>query len=123
MARTRGTEQLAWLDAQLARRRLTLLFLHHGIVPPTDGAPVDPASGGALALLAALEAHPGVVRAVFMGHRHRFRRTAWNGTTFYEVDALKQGADPGWLIVECDGRDGTVRIRNEAEVPCPQDPE
>lgn len=116
-----GPQQLAWLDASLARRpeAPTFVCLHHP--PARIGIPFLDGMGlrDSAALEAVLTAHPQVIR-VLAGHIHRPVTTAFAGTivsvapSTYRQSALTMRADgpmgylhePGGFLVHLlDGAD------------------
>ncbi len=110
-AGTLGATQLAWLDAQLARGLPSVLFWHHDTFAPLDaGEGLEPA-------WAVIEAHPGVAKALFVGHGHRYRKDTRSGVLLFETADLKSWLEPGYLLVEIDPATGSVTVLNDADVP------
>jgi len=107
--------QLAWLRAQLADGRPTLLFTHH---PPAPGITTT----GGDSLCAALEEHPGVVKAIFAGHLHGFWKGDYCGVPYYLVSNVVPGK-VFYYLVEYDGAQDVLTLVNEAELPFPDLPE
>lgn len=101
-----GEAQLLWLDAQLAERRPTFIFIHF---PLSVVQPVEVRDFGLHTLL---RRHAGTVQRVFSGHWHRWvdeGRTYGPphlviGATRYDPDA--------YLVVEADPQTATHRLLN-----------
>ncbi len=103
--------QAQWLESQLSTGQPTILFWHHWIPKPADGETPHP-------ILVAIARHKDVVKAAFTGHGHVFATYEWNGVRFFETPPL-YGPDVPWHEVECDTRDGSVRIANAAQITYP----
>lgn len=98
-----GETQLTWLEAQLAERRPTFVFVHYPLPVIADREVAD------LGLVTVLKRHAATVQRVISGHWHRWvdRGTEFGvphlviGSTRYDEDA--------YLILELDERTGTHR--------------
>jgi len=110
---TFGQEQLAWLERQLARGVPSFLFWHHYVDPPP---PLTEETLATHPYFHTIYEFRTVVKAVFMGHNHRFRKFQWEGVMFYETTSLADGEEPGFHVVACDPGKGTFRIHNEKEI-------
>ena len=110
---TFGQDQLRWLARELDRGRPSFLFWHHSVDPlpelTEDTRVTHP-------YFHTIYKYRNVVKAVFMGHRHRFRRFEWEGVMFYETGSLGSGDMPGYHIVECNPGPSSFRIHNEDEI-------
>lgn len=96
-----GTQQLAWLDAQLYEvdaqpGRIAILASHHGNVSLTNQRGADPERLQAAALLEVAHRHPSVV-AWLVGHRHLHEVRAHPGPQggFWEIST---GAIIDWPV-------------------------
>lgn len=101
-----GEEQLNWLEAELALRKPTFVFIHFPlqIVAPTERADYG--------LHPLLKKHKDTVRHVISGHWHRwfdFGRTY--GPQHLVIAATRYDPD-AYLIVEVDRRRQTHRLLN-----------
>ena len=107
---TFGEAQLAWLEEELERGRPSILFWHQHLFPSeVDEAALPP-------ILSIIDDHRAVVRAVFMGHGHDFRRETWRGVQFFETDATSGAEHPTYHLVRCDPASGETEIANEGEI-------
>ena len=107
--------QMTWLRQQLDTDQPTVLLIHH---PPTG----DALTPGGDSLCAAIQSHPGTVKAVFAGHLHGFWKGDACGVPYYLVG----NTDPDkafYFLVEVDGATGTVTVVNEADVKFGKIPE
>lgn len=101
-----GETQLTWLDAQLAERKPTFLFVHFPLQAIADREVLD------LGLKQLLRRHADTVQRVISGHWHRWVDVGREfgpphlviGSTRYDEDA--------YLILEIDSRAGTHRALN-----------
>jgi hypothetical protein len=110
-AGTLGDAQLAWLGQQLDRGLPSVLFWHHDTFAPlATGTGLEPA-------WAVIEAHPGVVRALFVGHGHYYLKGERAGVTLVETVDLKSGVAPGYVLAEIDPVTGQVTLLNDADIP------
>jgi 3',5'-cyclic AMP phosphodiesterase CpdA len=110
---TFGQEQLAWLERQLDRGVPTFLFWHHFVEPPP---PLTEDTRATHPYFHTIYDYRTVVKAVFMGHGHQFRKFQWEGVMFYETTSLAGEEEPGFHLVACDPGTGTFRIHNEEEI-------
>ncbi|HEX3932250.1 MAG TPA: metallophosphoesterase [Nocardioides sp.] len=119
-----GTDQLAWLDAELAKSAApAFVVLHH---PPTTIGlelmdPIRLMDGAALA--AVLERHPHVV-ATLVGHAHTMSATTYAGRPLLvgggvastvtvdaeQLDTVWYAAPPSFALHLVDDTDGTPRV-------------
>lgn len=101
-----GETQLTWLDAQLAERKPTFVFVHFPLQVIADREVLD------LGLKTLLRKHEQTVQRVISGHWHRWVDAGREygpphlviGSTRYDEDA--------YLILEIDSRAGTHRALN-----------
>ncbi len=101
-----GEEQLTWLEAQLAERRPTMVFIHYplSLVEPTEVAD--------LGLHTLLKRHAATVQRVISGHWHRWVDAGTEfGPSHLVIAATRYDAD-AYLIVEIDAKAGTHRLLN-----------
>jgi len=101
-----GEEQLTWLEAQLAERKPTMIFIHYplSLIEPTEVAD--------LGLHTLLKRHANTVQRVMSGHWHRWVDVGTEygpkhlviGATRYDEDA--------YLVVEIDTKTATHRPLN-----------
>jgi len=97
-------EQLSWLRELLGDETPTLLFMHH----PPDGILREP-DGDSLA--AVLRDHPGVVKAIFSGHVHRFLQGEFADVPSYTVGSTLNGPRSRF-VVEYDPVDDRLDLVN-----------
>jgi hypothetical protein len=101
-----GETQLQWLEAQLAERKPTFIFVHYPLDVIADREIAD------LSLRSLVRKHAGTIQRVISGHWHRWVdfKTQYGaghlviGATRYDEDA--------YLILELDPRTGTHRPLN-----------
>lgn len=101
-----GEEQLTWLDAQLAERKPTVVFVHFPLQSVTANEYRD------LGLHTLLRRHASTVQRVISGHRHRWIDAGTEyGPPHLVIAATRYDAD-AYLILEIDTRAGTHRPLN-----------
>jgi len=108
-------EQLAWLSAELADGRPSLLFFHH---PPGTTTPM----GDQDSLCDIISANPGVVKGTFTGHLHEFMKGDYCGVPSYVTETFELDK-PFYYLVEYDGETDTLTLVNEHEIPFSEIPQ
>ncbi len=101
-----GEEQLNWLEAQLAERRPTLIFIHYplSLIAPTEVAD--------LGLHSLLKRHASTVQRVVSGHWHRWVDVGTEfGPPHLVIGATRYDAD-AYLVIEIDAKAVTHRPMN-----------
>lgn len=101
-----GEQQLLWLEAQLAERRPTMIFIHYplSVVEPTEVAD--------LGLHTLLKRHAATVQRVISGHWHRWVDVGREYGPPHLVIAATRYDEDAYLIVEIDAKAGTHRLLN-----------
>ncbi|MDP2054263.1 MAG: metallophosphoesterase [Acidobacteriota bacterium] len=101
-----GEEQLLWLEAQLAERRPTMIFVHYplSVIEPTEVAD--------LGLHPLLKRHAATVQRVISGHWHRWVDAGREFGPPHLVIAATRYDEDAYLIVEIDAKAGTHRLLN-----------
>jgi UDP-2,3-diacylglucosamine pyrophosphatase LpxH len=105
-----GEEQLHWLEAQLADRKPTFVFIHY---PLLQVAPTEFADYG---LHPILRKHADTIQLVVSGHVHKWLDFAHTyGPQHYVMAATRY--DPNaYMLLEIDSRTGTWRFMNASLV-------
>jgi hypothetical protein len=101
-----GETQLAWLDAQLAERRPTFVFVHFPLAAIAEREVAD------LGLTAVLRRHAETVQLVISGHWHRWVDVGREHGVPHLVIASTRYDEDAYLILEVDTRAGTHRALN-----------
>lgn len=101
-----GETQLLWLEAQLAERKPTFVFVHYPL------SLIQTAEVRDLGLWSLLRRHADDVQRVFSGHWHRWvDEGRIYGPPHLVIGATRYDPD-AYLIVEVDTRKGTHRMLN-----------
>lgn len=101
-----GETQLTWLDAQLAERKPTVVFVHYPLQAMADREVAD------LSLTSLLRKHAGTVQRVISGHWHRWVDVGTQfGPPHLVISSTRYDQD-AYLILELDSRAGTHRALN-----------
>jgi hypothetical protein len=101
-----GEEQLTWLDAQLAERKPTFVFVHFPLHA------VMPAEYADLGLHSLLKKHAPTIQRVISGHWHRWVDAGTEfGPKHLVIASTRYDAD-AYLILEVDAKVGTHRPLN-----------
>lgn len=101
-----GETQLSWLDAQLAERKPTFLFVHYPLPAIADREVAD------LGLPSLLRKHAGTVQRVISGHWHRWVDIGREYGVPHLVIASTRYDEDAYLILELDVRAQTHRPLN-----------
>ncbi len=100
-----GTEQLHWVQAQLARGRPTVVVVHFPLFQMAEE------EGGEPGLPALLRAHADNVRMVFSGHLHMWIDDTGSGVPHLVMSSTRYDPD-AYAVAEADGATGEVRVLN-----------
>ena len=101
-----GETQLNWLDAQLAEKKPTFVFVHFPLQV------VAPAEVRDLGLHSLLKKHPSTIQRVISGHWHRWVDAGTEYGPKHLVIAATRYDEDAYLILEIDGKAGTHRPLN-----------
>ena len=101
-----GETQLLWLEAQLAERRPTFLFVHYPL------SRVKPSEVRDLGLHPLIAKHGSTIQRVISGHWHRWVDEERKFGAPHLVIAATRYDPDAYLIVEIDRRAGTHRLLN-----------
>jgi hypothetical protein len=101
-----GEEQLTWLEAELAQRKPSFVFVHY---PLTIVAPVERADYGLHRLL---KKHRDTVQRVVSGHWHRWFEFGRSFGPQHLVIAATRYDPDAWLIVDVDTKRQTHTLAN-----------
>ncbi len=101
-----GEEQLAWLDAQLAERKPSFVFVHFPL------SAIVPAEYRDMGLHSVLKRHAATVQRVISGHWHRWVDVGQEFGPPHLVIAATRYDPDAYLIVEVDTRAASHRLLN-----------
>lgn len=104
-----GEEQLSWLENILDEGLPSVIFWHQLVWPNEDKYKDNP-------VLPIIKNHKDIVKAVFFGHGHNFRKVVWEGVPFLETGACSGKEEPVYHLVRVDPLAKTLEVANQNEI-------
>lgn len=105
-----GEEQLQWLEAQLAERKPTLIFIHY---PLCSVVPVEVRDFGLYPLL---RRYQTTIQMVIAGHWHKWIDFAHTYGPKHMVIASTRYDEHAYMLFEANARDGVIRWLDNSRV-------
>ncbi|MDE1163022.1 MAG: metallophosphoesterase [Acidobacteriaceae bacterium] len=105
-----GEEQLQWLEAQLAERKPTVVFIHY---PLCAVAPVEVKDFGLHPLL---RRYQNSIQMVIAGHWHKWIDFAHTYGPQHTIIASTRYNERAYMVFQADPREGTIRWLDEPRV-------
>ncbi|WP_263371660.1 metallophosphoesterase family protein [Granulicella cerasi] len=105
-----GEEQLQWLEAQLAERRPSVIFIHY---PLWSVAPVEMKDFGLHPLL---RRYRGDIQIVIAGHWHKWIDFAHTYGPQHTVVGSTRYDEHSYMVFEADAREGEIRWLDQSRV-------